>query len=338
MVNIRDVAKTAGVSVATVSRVINKNPNVSINTQTRVEKVIKQLGYKPNVIARSLSSRKTFVVALVVPSISNPFFPEVARAVEDIAYKEGYKVFLCNTDDKEDRLKDYLKSFIEHYVDGVIIDSQNITKNQVYDLKERGISVVLIDRIEKNDMNEFTTVYVDNRKGGQLATEHLLEVGCNYIGHIRGPEDIETANQRFWGYKDKVSGLSWYDQSWVGQGDYSVNSGFQVAKELFMKHKNIDGIFAANDLMAIGALRAAYEWGKVVPDELSIIGFDGISMSSLTVPRISTIQQPIYNIGKLAMKELIRLMTEEEVLPQTHELDLFLQKRESTMRPLDMRK
>lgn len=330
MVTIRDVAKEAEVSVATVSRVLNKKGYVNEKTKRRVHRAIQKLGYKPNVIARSLSIRKSNIIALVVPAINNPFFPELARAVEDVAQSKGYKVFLCNTDDRRDRLVGYLESLRENFVEGIIIDSQNLTENDLEDINKEGIPVIMIDRTLSNQ--SFSSISVNNHLGGQLATDHLIQVGCQRIGHLRGPDKIVTANQRFWGYRDKVKEYVWFDQSWIALGDFSVESGYQGMKELFQRHPDIDGVFAANDLMAIGALKAAYEWGRAVPDDLAIIGFDGIDISELTVPRISTIQQPIYRMGELAMQELLQKIQNPGTEAKNFELEVKLIVRESTMR------
>lgn len=330
MATIRDVAKEAGVSVATVSRVINKKGYVNEETRDRVHRAIKEIGYKPNVIARSLSIRKSNTIALVVPAINNPFFPELARAVEDVAQSKGYKVFLCNTDDRRDRLVGYLESLRENFVEGIIIDSQNVTDNDLENIQRDSIPAIMIDRTLSNQ--SFSSISVNNHFGGQLATDHLLQVGCQRIGHLRGPDEVVTANHRFWGYRDKVKEFDWFDQSWIALGDFSVKSGYQGMKELFQRHPDIDGVFAANDLMAIGALKAAYEWGCAVPDDLAIIGFDGIDISGLTVPRISTIQQPIYRMGELAMQELLQEMQNPKTEAKHFELEVKLVVRESTMR------
>lgn len=330
MITIKDVAEKAGVSVATVSRVLNETNNVRQSTRERVMAVIEQLGYKPNAIARSLSNRKSNIIALVVPTITNPFFPELARAVEDIAESKGYQVILCNTDDSREKLLKYIDSLSTQYIDGMVIDSHNLRQEDIEQLKKNDIPVVLIDRIIHD--GEFTSIAVDNRAGGAMATTHLLEIGCKRIGHLSGPMEVETALQRAWGYRDVVGRLSWFDQSWVAAGEYSVESGYQMMKELLMRHPDVDGIFASNDLIGIGALKAAYEWGKKVPNELSIIGFDGIDLSGLVIPPLTTVQQPIYQIGEVAVQELFLSMKDPNRPPKKHVLDVKLAIRESTLR------
>ncbi|WP_142326712.1 LacI family DNA-binding transcriptional regulator [Priestia megaterium] len=330
MATIRDVAAKAGVSAATVSRIINNKGQATPETIARVHAIIKELGYKPNVVARSLTSRKSNTIALLVPTISNPFFPELARGVEDVANSYGLNIFLCNTDDEREKVNNYLVSLRERYVDGVIINSLNLTNEDLEELHSNGIPTITLDRTFSN--HEFSSISVKHRIGAQLATKHLIDIGCKRIGLIRGPEDDFTAVQRMWGYRDYVKEFDWFDQSWIALGDFSVKSGYLCMKELFQRHPDIDGVFASNDLMAIGLLKAAHEWGRKVPDELAIIGFDGIDMSQYTNPPISTIKQPSYEMGKMAMEELLRLIKKPESDFNKIELDVELILRESSMR------
>jgi len=330
LATIRDVAAKAGVSAATVSRIINNKGQATPETIARVHAIIKELGYKPNVVARSLTSRKSNTIALLVPTISNPFFPELARGVEDVANSYGLNIFLCNTDDEREKVNNYLVSLRERYVDGVIINSLNLTNEDLEELHSNGIPTITLDRTFSN--HEFSSISVKHRIGAQLATKHLIDIGCKRIGLIRGPEDDFTAVQRMWGYRDYVKEFDWFDQSWIALGDFSVKSGYLCMKELFQRHPDIDGVFASNDLMAIGLLKAAHEWGRKVPDELAIIGFDGIDMSQYTNPPISTIKQPSYEMGKMAMEELLRLIKKPESDFNKIELDVELILRESSMR------
>lgn len=333
MATMRDVAKRAGVSVATVSRVINNKGKTSKATREAVLKAIEDLSYTPNVVARGLSTRRSYTVAFILPTITNPFFPEMAKGAENVARENGYNVFLCNTDDRRDILKNYIETLPSQYVDGIIINSQNIKREDLEQLKTLGVPVVMMDRV-LHDQN-FTTITVKNREGGRIATQHLIDVGCEKVAHISGLETDPNAKERLWGYLDVASKQSWFEQSLIGQAEFSVQSGYQVAKEIFLRHNDVDGIFCANDLIAIGALKAAHEWGKKVPRDLSIVGFDGIDMSGLTIPSITTIKQPIYQMGELAMKELLEQIESKETDPTKYELDVELVLRDSTMKPLN---
>lgn len=329
MVTIRDVSKRAGVSVATVSRVLN-NKGAKKETIEHVLKVMEEMNYQPNAIARSLSNKKTNTIALIIPALSNPFFPELASAIENIALLHEYKMFLFNCDDNRNKLMKYIDSLASNYVDGVIIDSHTLNEDDLRSLRHKDIPVVAIDR--SNFDHGFTTISVNNKYGGQMATEHLLAVGCKRIGHLRGPLHEITASQRLWGYRTVVNKLDWFDPSWVSPGDFTVEGGYQGMKELLIKHPNIDGVFTANDLSAIGAMKAAYEWNRKIPEELAIVGFDGIDMTRYMVPTLTTIRQPIEEIGKLAMEELLTLIEKPNKKMRKIELEVKLLQQESTMR------
>ncbi|SPT89140.1 LacI family transcriptional regulator [Bacillus cereus] len=199
MSTIKDVAKLAGVSVATVSRVLNKNGYVHEDTLKKVERAIEMLDYKPSTVARSLYNKKSRLIGLVVPNIVNPFFPEVARAVEDVAHKQGYTVVLCNSDESLEKEKQYIDVLRQNNVDGFIVATN--PQNSV-NYMNLSVPVVAIDRM----FNErIPTVYADNYAGSQAATKLLLDKGCKHIAHIRGPRDVSTANERFEGFVDVIT-------------------------------------------------------------------------------------------------------------------------------------
>ncbi|MRG88136.1 LacI family DNA-binding transcriptional regulator [Salinibacillus xinjiangensis] len=329
MTTIKDVSKKAGVSVATVSRVLN-NKKVKKETVEHVLRIMKELNYSPNQIARGLSNKKTKTIALVIPVINNPFFPELASSIEHIAHKYGYKIFLCNSDDSKEKLADYIDTLTSNYIDGVIINSHVVERVDIDKLIQNKVPIVTIDR--KHFEHEFTHVSVKNKDGGGIAANHLLEIGCKRIGHIKGPENERNATERYWGYRTTVHKLDWYDQSYVVAGDFSVEGGYKAMKELLIKHPTIDGVFAANDLSAIGAMKAAYEWNIKIPDDLAIIGFDGIAMTKYMVPSITTIQQPLQKMGKIAFEELMNKINNPDAKIKHHELDVSLMLQESTLR------
>lgn len=332
MATIRDVAKKAGVSIATVSRVMNNKGKIKPETEETVRAAMEALAYTPNKVAQGLSNQRSHAIAFILPSIRNPYFPEMARAVEDVANEHGYHVFICNTDDDRDKLVSYLNNLVTYYVDGIILNSHIINQTDLEKLEQNNVSVVMMDRVL--EQANLTSFLVKNRQGARMATQHLIDIGCKHIGHISGDENIQNAKNRKWGYLDVAHSITNFKQSWIAPGEFTVEGGYQAAKELFMRHPEIDGIFASNDMMAIGVLRAAYEWGKSVPNDLAIIGFDGIDMSALTVPPISTIQQPTYQLGALAMETLLRHIEEKSTEPKTYELDVELIVRETTMKTI----
>ncbi|HEY8362023.1 MAG TPA: LacI family DNA-binding transcriptional regulator [Tissierellaceae bacterium] len=306
-VTIKDIAKLANVSIATVSRVINNKPGgVSEETRKRILELVKELGYQPNAIARSLVTKKTKTIGLIIPDISNPFFPDIARGVEDGAYMYGYNVFLCNTDDNLAKESEYINALKEKYVDGIIFTSSSIPKHEhMVALIKSGIPVVIIDR--RIDFEDVYGVFVDNYEGGYIATKYLIDLGHRRIACIAGPLHTTTAKDRLEGYKKALmeSGIS-IEEELIFEGDYKINSGI-VGAEKVLQHK-ITAIFACNDLMAYGAYKTIKSLGYKIPDDVSVIGFDDIQLSQILEPQLTTIKQPAYDMGLTAASMLIKLV------------------------------
>ncbi|MFF2886536.1 LacI family DNA-binding transcriptional regulator [Paenibacillus sp. NPDC057967] len=324
MTSIKDVARIAGVSVATVSRVLNDKGYVGQRTREAVEKAIKETSYKPNEVARSLFKKQSSTIGLIVPDIMNPFFTELARAVEDMATKLGYNVILCNSDGNGDKEQAYLDVLKQQYVNGIIVSSNTLTAQQV---EELNIPVVSIDReISKG----LPTIVVENKKGAMMATRYLQSKGCKNIGHIRGSYGVVNAEERYEGYKEVVANEPWFKESYVVNGNYDMQSSIEATAELLRLHPEIDGIFAANDIMAIGALKVAHQLGKKVPEELAVIGFDGIKLSTVMTPELTTIVQPIYKLGEVSAEMLISLMEHQPIENTYYKLDVELIERNST--------
>ncbi|REK71413.1 LacI family DNA-binding transcriptional regulator [Paenibacillus paeoniae] len=324
MTSIKDVARIAGVSVATVSRVLNDKGYVGQRTREKVEKAIKETSYKPNEVARSLFKKQSNTIGLIVPDIMNPFFTELARAVEDMAIKLGYNVILCNSDGNGDKEQAYLDVLKQKYVNGIIVSSNTLTAQQV---EELNIPVVSIDReISKG----LPTIVVENKKGAMMATRYLQSKGCRNIGHIRGSYGVVNAEERYEGYKEVVANEPWFRESYVVNGNFDMQSSIEATAELLRLHPEIDGIFAANDIMAIGAIKVAHQLGKKVPEELAVIGFDGIKLSTVMTPELTTIVQPIYKLGEISAEMLISLMEQQPIENTYCKLDVELIERNST--------
>lgn len=330
LATIRDVAKLAGVSVATVSRVLNKNGYVNIETEQKVTNAIKQLQYEPNAVARGLAGKQTGTIALILPDISNPFFPEVARGVEDVAHSHGYTVILCNSDDQGSKERSYIEVLKKKYIDGIIFASSTLEDEDITQMRKSDIPLVLLDRAPNKE--SCSVVRVKNYEGAQLAVQHLLEIGCNRIAHIYGPQDMITARQRLSGYEDAVKSFDWFSPSLMVEGNFRIDGGQQAIETLINRHPDIDGLFAGNDLMAVGAVKALTRMGKKVPDDIAVIGFDGIGLTEIVEPELTTIAQPIYEMGRLAATTLIQKITGERIDNQIRELDVKLIVRDSTNR------
>lgn len=322
MSTIKDVAKLAGVSVATVSRVLNKNGYVHEDTLKKVERAIEMLDYKPSTVARSLYNKKSRLIGLVVPNIVNPFFPEVARAVEDVAHKQGYTVVLCNSDENLEKEKQYIDVLRQNNVDGFIVATN--PQNSV-NYMNLSIPVVAIDRM----FNErIPTVYADNYAGSQSATKLLIDKGCKHIAHIRGPRDVSTANERFEGFVDVITqnNLSYM----IAESTFDPANSERVAVELLEEYPHIDGIVVGNDLIAIGIVKAALQKGISIPNDLQIIGFDGISLTEMMYPSITTVAQPIYEMGKIATELLLEQMEGNPLEEKHYRLPIEIIERNTT--------
>lgn len=317
MSTIKDVAKMAGVSVSTVSRVINESGYVGLETRKLVENSMRILGFSPNGIARGLVSGRTASIGLLIPDVSNPFFADVARGTEDAAIQSGYSLILCNSDWKLERERMYLDTLRGKWVEGVVIAGSRSSEQQ---LKEAigSLPFVLVDRKSKNIG---VSVWSDNILGAEKATEHLLNAGCQNIVHITGPEFSPSGMARLKGFKNVMTRS---DKKFsIFPGDFRHKGGYVAGLELLAGKNKPDGIFAANDLMAIGVIQAAQSLGLNVPNDVMVIGYDNIAMAEYVSPKLSTIEQSGYQMGEIAFRLLYRQLEhpgeplkDEEFIPR----------------------
>ncbi|MDQ0208137.1 LacI family DNA-binding transcriptional regulator [Alkalicoccobacillus murimartini] len=322
MTTIKDVAKQANVSVATVSRVLNQKGYVSKQAERSVKNAIKSLNYKPNAVARSLYHKTSGIIGLFVPDISNPFFPELARAVEDAATSEGFTVVLCNTDSKQEKEEKYIQVLQQKYADGLIIATGT---DSIEHILSTNIPVVALDRYISDHI---PTVVSSNKAGAIDATEHLIAQGCQFIAHLRGPKGVTSADDRYTGFKQAIEDHSIAHV--VVEAGFEIGQSEVATRNLFEKYPSIDGIFAGSDVTAAGAMRAAYQCKRAVPKDVKIIGFDGISLGEMLTPSLSTIQQPIYEMGQQAAKLLMMMIEKKELPSYWHEFSTTLKIRETS--------
>lgn len=330
MATIRDVAFRAGVSVATVSRVLNGNGYVNKETEQRVRKVIRELDYRPNMVARGLAKRRSGTIAVILPDIMNPFFSELARAVEDTARAGGFTVIFCNSDDLGPREKSYIKVLRQKYIDGIIMASNRLEEEDILYMNNNDIPLVVLDRGPGN--GDCAVFRAKNADGAKLAVRHLIDTGCRKVAHISGPEELVTARERLRGYREVAGQFPWFDETLIEPGHFSVNGGKEAVRRLLERHPDVDGIFAGNDLMAIGALKALQRMGVKVPDQVSLCGFDGVEMTEWTEPELTTVAQPIYEMGAKAARYLIERVRGKTEPKAMVELDVRLIIRGSTRR------
>lgn len=308
MATIREVAESAGVSYATVSHVINNTRLVSQETRARVLAAMDALNYRPNALARSLRQGKTNTLGLVLPDSANPFFAEISRGIEDAAFKKGYSVFLCNTELDTQRELFYVDVLSKKQVDGIIFVAAGDQADSLDFLVSENMPVVMIDRDIPNV--EVDAVLTDHELGGYLATRHLLELGHQRIACIAGPSSITPSAERITGYKKALNeaGLS-YDEHLVLRGDYHAQSGMDSTHTILRMSPHPTAIFALNDLMALGALRAAAEAGYSVPKDLAIVGYDDLEIAHFMNPPLTTIAQPKKEIGAQAVNLLVERLS-----------------------------
>lgn len=304
MSTIREVAKIAGVSVTTVSHVINQTRFVAEETEKRVLAAMQELNYRPNTLARSLRRGETHTLGLIVPDSANPFFAEVARLMEEEAFRASYSIILCNSDNDLEKERRYTEVLINKQVDGIIFMACGDDIQSLQELVERKMPAIIVDRLL--NQIEVDSVVCDNFQGGYLATKHLLSKGHHKIAIIRGPSNITPSGKRFDGYLQALQeyGIS-ANPSYIKSGDFHPSSGYQATRELLSLPERPDSIFACNDLMAIGVLRAAFEANLRIPEDLSIIGYDNIELATFTQPSITTIAQPIHNLAERAIQLLL---------------------------------
>ena len=303
-VTMADVARKAGVSLMTVSRVINEKDQVSPATRQRVLKVVERLGYRPSGIARGLATHRTGALGLVLLDVANPFFSDVARGVEHVAYAKGYNVFLCNTDEDPSRELAVLQSLEEKRVDGVVLCSSRLGESELRTVVARHPVVVLVNRRLEGD--GVASVLIDDETGGRMATQHLLQAGHRAVGFLAGPLASYSGRERAKGHCDALvaAGLP-YNPLWTRHCSPLVEGGRQATRELLTAHPELTALFCYNDLVAVGALRAAADLHRRVPDDLAVVGFDDISLAALVTPPLTTCRVPRFELGTQAIQLLI---------------------------------
>jgi LacI family transcriptional regulator len=298
MATIKDVAKMANVSVATVSRYINNNGYVGLKSKEAIEQAIRALDYKPNLIARSLSTKQMQTIGLIVPDIMNPFFPELARAIEDTALIAGYTVILCNSDEQAEKEMHYIESLQQKYIAGFIIASNQLTTEQYCKLN---VPIVLLDRVFENELPSVTS---NNHLGAEIATNYLLTRNVKELAFFSGPKNLEPMQQRLTGFKQAVAKKN--IKTHIFESLFDFLHAEQSALDALSKYPSIDAVFASSDVIAMGVLKAAHKLGIRVPDELQVIGFDGIAMGEIVTPSLTTIAQNIYALGEAATQMLVK--------------------------------
>lgn len=304
-ITIKEIARLAEVSTATVSMILNKkDQNISPSTRERVLSIAEENNYIPNNAARSLVTRHTRTIGLIMPDIVNPFFPEIARGAEDRASQSRYSIIYCNTDDNLKREDACIDILTEKMVDGIIF-THSADREGSEGFRRCRVPIILIDR-DYDIPNVIGKVLVDNTKASHMGVNYLLDMGYTKIAYIAGPMHTRTARDRLEGYKKALTDRQIdYKAEYVKIGEYKSQWGWEAAKAFLSEKISFDAIFCGNDLIAIGAIKALKEEGLKVPEDIGIMGFDDIYMSSIMEPALTTIKQPNYEMGYRAAELLI---------------------------------
>lgn len=330
MANIQDVAKLAGVSIATVSRVLNGRDHVHKDVANRVRMAAQELQYQPSRAARALRAKQATIIGLLITDIQNPFFTALVRGVEDVAQRNGYSLILCNSDEDPQKERRYIEVLCAERVAGAIVVPAREQQHALKLFRDHHIPLVTVDRRSKDE--ESDAVLVDNVRGAREATAHLLANGYRRIGIISGPATTTTGRERLEGYRQALheAGIE-HDPSLERIGSFKEESGRQLTYELLDVVKPIDALFISNNLMTLGALAALNECKLRIPDDIAVVSFDEMPWASLNMVSLTTVTQPVYEIGSTAALRLFqRLQNPKAFTRQEIVLAPTLQIRNST--------
>lgn len=314
MPTIHEVAKYAGVSAITVSRVINNSGYFSQEVRERVEKAIAELGYVPNTLARSLRSRRTQTVALMVTDITNPFFTTLARGVEDTANQAGYTVIFCNTDESQEKEEKYLKVLLQKQVDGLLLVPTQSSGKAIQQIQTHGTPVVVLDRRIPDVAVD--TVRCDSVDGAYQLARYLISLGHRQIAILSGAPGISTADDRVTGYRKALAEANIdIDEQYIFRGAVTPESGYRMTRQAVSLSLRPTALIASNNFITIGAMKALQEIGLEVPDDVALVGFDDLPPAMVTFPFFTVTSQPAYEMGTTAMELLLKRLEGKESDP-----------------------
>jgi len=328
-ITIYDVAREANVSMATVSRVVNGNPNVKPTTRKKVLATIERLGYRPNAVARGLASKKTTTVGAIIPDISSIFFSELARGIEDIATMYKYNIILSNSDQKKEKEIHLINTMLEKQVDGIVFMGGEITDEHIHQFSTANVPVVLAATSDAS--NKLPSVNIDYYKAAYEVTNHFIAKYNEQPVLMTGGEHIQSNGIKFEGYKQALKDANIeIDESLILYNDCTYNGGMVAAEQLLEKTNTPRSIFVTTDEMAVGVIHGVQDGGYHVPEDIEVFGFNNTRIAMMIRPTLSTVVQPMYDIGAVAMRLLTKFMNKEEVDETTVVLPHRLLERDST--------
>lgn len=329
-ISIKDVAKEAKVSIATVSRVLNGIEVVNEETQKRVREAVEKLGYRPNIIARSLKTQRTRTIGILIPDISNSLYPEIVRGIEDVANIYNYNIILCNSDLNLDKEKEYIYVLKEKMVDGLLFMSNSLDENVLSILQKLNMKTVLIETTVDN--KNIPNITIDNVKAAKEGVNKLISNGRRNILYIGDHEEALNASAyRFKGYKEALSENNIeFDENLVCFCKPFLNNGYNYVEKKLKNNVSFDGVFCTCDELAMGAINALRNNKVNVPEDCEVIGFNNILMSSVFYPKITTIDPSSYDLGSIGMRMLLKIINNEHVDNFNYVVPHYLVEREST--------
>jgi LacI family transcriptional regulator len=321
-----DVAKMAGVSISTVSRVINNKDGVSEGFEEKIKSAIEKLKYKPNTVARALKAKTTKSLGLIVPSIENAIFPSLIKVIEDTAKKYGFSTILCNSDGNVEEEARYLQLLVEKQVDGIIFNAMGIYNKGFEIVKDAYTPIIVVGK--KIEGFKTSNVSANNFHGAYMAVEYLIKSGMRNIAFLFGQLEAESAiSNRFEGYKAALRDNNIeFKEELVIIGKWSFEGGINSTAELLSKGVKFDSVFASNDMIAIGCIEKLLDSGFSIPDDISVIGYDGIPVSQMIRPHLSTVHSPVRELGVEAVKTILRIIytKQDKFLEKTFEPELII--------------
>lgn len=329
-ITIYDVAREANVSMATVSRVVNGNPNVKPVTRKKVLEVIERLGYRPNAVARGLASKKTTTVGVIIPDISNIFYAELARGIEDIATMYKYNIILSNSDQNKEKELHLLNTMLGKQVDGIVFMGGNISADHVEEFEKSPVPIVLAGSIEETE--QIPSVNIDYEQAVFDSIKEFIDKEHKQIAFVVGPlHEPKNTERKLKGYQRALeeAGIP-YNEELIVEGDYSYDSGIEAFEKLLEAPERPTAILVGSDEMALGVVHGAEDKGYQIPEDIEVVTSDNTRLSLMVRPQLTTIVQPLYDIGAVAMRLLTKLMNKEEVSDQIVVLPHRIEHRQST--------
>ncbi|WP_066195018.1 MULTISPECIES: catabolite control protein A [Gracilibacillus] len=328
-VTIYDVAREANVSMATVSRVVNGNPNVKPATRKKVLNTVERLGYRPNAVARGLASKKTTTVGVIIPDISSIFFSELARGIDDIATMYKYNIILSNSDQNKDKELRLINNMFEKQVDGLVYMGASISEEHIQQLKTSPVPVALAATIDSS--GAIPSVNIDYEQAAYEATSLLINNGTKHPIYVTGEEESIVNERKYQGYARAIKEENGeVNPDYVVTAEFSYEAGLEAANSIIDIKDYPKAIFAATDEMALGVIHGLQDNGVNVPEDVEVLGFDNTRLSTMVRPTLSTVVQPMYDIGAVAMRLLTKFMNNEKIDEQTVILPHQILKRNST--------